>query len=48
MRIWRNRELLGNRNIYKQQTDAVGQIANRLDNKGIDGFKSVKLRKSEL
>ena len=31
-----NRELSGNRNVYKQQADAVGQIANRLDNKGIN------------
>ena len=39
MRIWRNRKLSGNRNVYKQQADAVGQIANRLDNKGINRFQ---------
>lgn len=48
MRIRGYRELPDNRNVYKQQADAVGQIVNRLDNKGIDGFKSLKLRKSGL
>ena len=33
--------LPGNRNVYKQQADAVGQITNRLDNKEIDNFKFV-------
>ena len=31
--------LPGNRNVYKQQADAVGQITNRLDNKEIDNFQ---------
>ena len=48
MWIWRNRELSCDRNVYKQQADAVGEIVNRLDKKGIDGFKSLKLRKSGL